>query len=158
MDKTKGFTCDKPIKEKVLRYYKTKAEEKGFVFIEDIKNNNNPFARIDLMFAVSSNTIFQNYAIEIKQRTNNEDAYKDIMFEEEKMEELKQLEKQGYKAYFLNVFKNDSALQYDTKVKYQTGISHQHKYTVEPNDAKQQIIKIYLPKSGTGIKWINISQ
>lgn len=158
MDKRKGFSCDKEAKEKVLKYYKKKAEEKGYKFIENYENNNKEKARIDLMFAVSSNTKYQKYAIEIKERNNTIDKYDDIMFEEDKMDELKKLENEdGYISYFVNVFNNDSALQYDTSVKYITGISYQSKYTVKPSQ-KQNIIKIYLPKSGTGIKWINLIQ
>lgn len=157
MDIKKGFSCDKPVKDKVINYYKTKAEEKGFVFIEDKLNNNNPYARIDILFAVSSNTIFQNYAIEIKERNNNIDKYEDIMFEEDKIDILKQYISSGYISYFLNVFSDLTALQFDiAKTKYQTGLSYQHKYTVDKSDNKHPIPKVYIKKQYG--KWINISQ
>lgn len=157
MDIKKGFACDKPVKDKVINYYKTKAEEKGFVFIEDKSNNNNQYARIDILFAVSSNTIFQNYAIEIKERNNNIDKYDDIMFEEDKIDVLKQYISSGYISYFLNVFSDLTALQFDiSKTKYQTGLSYQHKYTVDKSDNKHPIPKVYIKKQYG--KWINISQ
>ena len=157
MDIKKGFSCDKPVKDKVINYYKTKAEEKGFVFIEDKLNNNNQYARIDILFAVSSNTIFQNYAIEIKERNNNIDKYDDIMFEEDKIDVMKQYISSGYISYFLNVFSDLTALQFDiSKTKYQTGLSYQHKYTVDKSDNKHPIPKVYIKKQYG--KWINISQ
>lgn len=157
MEIKKGFECDKPVKDKVINYYKRKAEEKGFVFIEDKLNNNNSYARIDILFAVSSNTIFQNYAIEIKERNNNIDKYEDIMFEEDKIDILKQYISSGYISYFLNVFSDLTALQFDiSKTKYQTGLSHQHKYTVDKSDNKHPIPKVYIKKQYG--KWINLSQ
>lgn len=157
MDITKGFNCDKPVKKIVLNYYKTKAEEKGFKFIEDKKNNNNNYARIDLMFAVSSNTKYQKYAIEIKERNNDIEKYDDIMFEEDKIDIMKQYITSGYISYFLNVFSDKTALQFNIdNLKYQTGLSYQHKYTVDKSDNKHPIPKVYIKKQYG--KWINLTQ
>ncbi|MBQ3414535.1 MAG: hypothetical protein IJH39_04140 [Clostridia bacterium] len=142
-----NFNCDRQVKDKAIEYFKSVGINKGFDFQLDNNNNNNKYARADIKFNYIKNNKSFPYEIEIKERTASTiNSYPDIMFEEEKLDYLLEQNKKGIHTYFLNVFKNGEAILYtvDDKLKYQTGISHQYKYTEKKCDTKINIPKIFL--------------
>lgn len=153
------FISDKEIKIIALDYFKRKALEKGFEFVPDEEYMNNNHSRADLKFDLVKNNKHITYYVEIKNRTGSTiDTYKDVMFEEEKLEYLKEQINNGKQALFLSVYKDYSALLYDvSKIdKWQIGVSHQHKYTEIQCKEKINIVKAYLPTTGAFVKTIHL--
>lgn len=143
--KNASYECDRGIKNKAIAYFKNQFESKGFSFEEDFLNNNNPKAKTDIMFSITRNNRTSKYAIEVKQRKHLVGDYEDEMFEIEKYNNLKELNKKGYKVFFLEVFADGYCLLFDVLKPTRKGTAYTYDSTVEatPTSPKTPKEKIY---------------
>lgn len=143
------FECDKIGKEKLIKYFDKIGQKKHYTLIQEGQNSN-PFSNIDLKFSYTKEDKVYRYSVEVKERKETYEEFKakyqDIMFEEDKIDKLIEDNKKGYRTYFVNLFADNKALLFEInkKTKFQTGISHQFKYTQKKCQSKENIVKIYL--------------
>ena len=143
------FECDKIGKEKLIKYFDKIGQKKHYTLIQEDQNSN-PFSNIDLKFSYTKEDKVYKYSVEVKERKETyeefKSKYQDIMFEEYKIDKLIEDNKKGYRTYFVNLFADNKALLFEINknTKFQTGISHQFKYTQKKCQSKENIVKIYL--------------
>lgn len=142
-----GNKCDKTIKQTVINQIKAYAQDENLTFTLDESNDKNEFARVDILFTMNN----VKYAIELKTRPSNKHTdYNDVMFEQDKLDVLKQYITSGYNSYFLNVWADDYYQMYDiskiTDDEIRKDKSYQYKTTqFNKYEHKEYIDKIFLP-------------
>lgn len=147
--KMNNFNCDSTVKQIAIDYFENLGKQCGFTMTLDSAYTFNTFSHSDLKFTYNKNNKQYKYEIEIKERSGyTYEDFPDIMFNDKKLDYLIEQNKKGIRTYFLNVFKDYDALLYkiDESTKFQTGISHQYKYTEKQCANKINEIKIYLKK------------